>query len=82
MFESGDFWREIELFAQKQLYMAKFIRKIYFFVKLPEEIEIFRKFAWKNWKFFDPDPRPPDFKPDWRRLGYSLNYILEIYNFI
>jgi len=39
--------------------------------------EIFWKFAWKNrkfWeisvqnsKFFYPDPRPPDFKPDWRR---------------
>jgi len=52
---------EIEIFKNLS-------RKIkIFFVKLPEKIEIFRKFAWINWKFFHPDPWPPDFKPDWRR---------------
>jgi len=34
------------------------------FVKLPEKIEISQKFAWKYENFVDPDPRPPDFKPD------------------
>jgi len=28
-----------------------------FCVKLPEKIEIFRKYAWKNRIFFYPDPR-------------------------
>ena len=58
------------------------------FVKLPEKVEIFRKFVLKKsifclWnclkeskffgnflrksKSFDPGPRPPDFKPYWRR---------------
>jgi len=38
-----------------------------FFENLPEKIEISRKFPWKNRNFVNPDPRPPDFKPDWRR---------------
>src|SRR6218665_3642061 len=33
--------------------------KIEVLVKLPEKIEIFRKFAWKDRNLFDPDPRPP-----------------------
>jgi len=37
------------------------LKKRNFLVKLPEKIEIFRKFAWKNRIFL---PRPPDFKPD------------------
>jgi len=43
------------------------LEKSKFFVKLPEKIEISLKFGWKNWNLFNPDPRPPDFKPDWRR---------------
>jgi len=38
------------------------------------KIEIFRKFAWKNQIFFDPDPRPPDFKPEWRRWKRKYGY--------
>jgi len=40
-------------------------------VKLPEKIEISRKFAWTNRHFVDPDPPPPYFKPDWRRWPYA-----------
>ena len=38
------------------------VRNGIFCVKLPEKIE----FCMAKWKFFDQDPRPPDFKPDWR----------------
>ena len=30
---------------------------------------VIRKFGWINLKFFHPDPRPPDFKPDWRHCA-------------
>src|SRR6218665_1377193 len=33
-----------------------------FFVKLPEKIEIFRKFDRKNLNLFDPNPQPPRFQ--------------------
>jgi len=38
--------------------------KIEIIFKLSEKIEISGKFAWKKRNFIDPDPRPPDFKPD------------------
>jgi len=31
-------------------------------VKLPEKVEIFRKFELKNRNFFNPDPRPTIFQ--------------------
>jgi len=47
-------------------------------VKLPEKIEIFRKFAWKNRKIFHPDPRPLRFQTRLTPLvveGTSIKYI-------
>ena len=63
--------REIEIFLWNCLknwkYTEMCLENWNLFVRLPEEIRIFRKFAWTNRNFLDPDPRPRDFKPDWRR---------------
>jgi len=29
--------------------------------------KVIRKLAWIHRQFLSPNPRPPDFKPDWRR---------------
>ena len=41
--------------------------KIEFFVKLPDKDRKISEICLENRNFFDPDPRPPDFKPDLRR---------------
>src|SRR6218665_1736590 len=43
------------------------LKNLFWCVKLPEKIDILRKFAWKNRNLFDPNPRPPDFQLDQRR---------------
>src|SRR6218665_980758 len=46
-----------------------------FFVKLPEKIEFFWKFACRNRNFLTQIHDPPDFKPDLRRCCYpSLDF--------
>src|SRR6218665_637216 len=49
---------------KKSKFSKIFLQNSIFFVKLHEKIEIFWKFACRNRNFVDPDPRPPDFKPD------------------
>jgi len=52
MFESGYFWREIELSAQTySCKWAIFARKIEIGWKIVWKIEIFKKFLWKNRNF-------------------------------
>jgi len=41
--------------------------KLKFVVKLPEKIDIFRKFFWRNQNVLTRIHDSPDFKPDWRR---------------
>jgi len=49
--------------------IRKFLpKKLKFFVNLPGKID-----------FFYPDPRSPDFKPDWRRWSvYHRKYIIRL----
>ena len=42
---------------ENRIFFKICLEKLKFFVKLPEKIEISRKFAWKNWNSVDPDPR-------------------------
>ena len=53
-----------------------FLNCLKLFLKLPPKSENIWKFAWKNRNLFDPDPRPPDLKPDWRRCKVHVQCIV------
>src|SRR6218665_3046333 len=49
-------------FCLENRFFLNCLKKSKFFENLPEKNRNFSKFAWKNPKIFDPDPRPPRFQ--------------------
>jgi len=91
MLESGDFSSKIEQCAKNLAVNGEFAwikgnfgeddlkRSFGIFAW---KIKTFRKFVWKNRNFVDPDPRPPDFKPYWRRCGWVEGWMSMCYVYV